>query len=122
MSAVVSRCGVTVTPSGQIALKRYQSVPVRNKNWMMDGQMDRISGETSNCCPFSSVTVDKTDYMVGSYGPRDAEYDFLTSLEETPTGLMARGQYSIKSKFTDDDKHDLLSWEWNLNIKKDWTD
>lgn len=66
--------------------------------------------------------VDKTDYMVGSYGPRDVEYDFLTSLEETPTGLMARGQYTIKSKFTDDDKHDLLSWEWNLNIKKDWTD
>ncbi|XP_003972173.1 rho GDP-dissociation inhibitor 1-like [Takifugu rubripes] len=68
------------------------------------------------------LRIDKTDYMVGSYGPRDAEYDFLTSLEEAPTGLLARGQYNIKSKFTDDDKHDLLSWEWNLNIKKDWTD
>lgn len=66
--------------------------------------------------------VDKSDYMVGSYGPRDCEYDFITSLEEAPTGLMARGQYCIKSKFTDDDKHDHLSWEWNLNIKKDWTD
>lgn len=69
-----------------------------------------------------SLTVDKTDYMVGSYGPRGTEYDFLTTLEEAPKGLMARGNYVIKSKFTDDDKHDHLSWEWNLNIKKDWKD
>ncbi|KAM4612260.1 rho GDP-dissociation inhibitor 1-like [Polymixia lowei] len=65
------------------------------------------------------VKIDKSDYMVGSYGPRPAEYDFLTPLEEAPKGLLARGTYNIKSKFTDDDKHDHLSWEWNLNIKKD---
>uniref|UniRef100_A0A3Q4HYF0 Rho GDP-dissociation inhibitor 1 n=1 Tax=Neolamprologus brichardi TaxID=32507 RepID=A0A3Q4HYF0_NEOBR len=68
------------------------------------------------------LTVDKSDYMVGSYGPRGAEYDFLTTVEEAPKGLLARGNYVIKSKFTDDDKHDHLSWEWNLNIKKDWKD
>lgn len=66
------------------------------------------------------VKLDKTDYMVGSYGPRPEEYEFLTPLEEAPKGLLARGTYNIKSKFTDDDKHDHLSWEWNLNIKKDW--
>ncbi|KAM3623164.1 uncharacterized protein V6R79_007824 [Siganus canaliculatus] len=68
------------------------------------------------------MKIDTSDYMVGSYGPRPTEYDFLTSLEEAPKGLMARGNYVIKSKFTDDDKHDHLSWEWNLNIKKDWKD
>ncbi|XP_031416812.1 rho GDP-dissociation inhibitor 1 [Clupea harengus] len=68
------------------------------------------------------VKVDKTDYMVGSYGPRNTEYEFLTPLEEAPKGLIARGTYNIKSKFTDDDKHDHLSWEWNLNIKKEWKD
>ncbi|CAB1450749.1 unnamed protein product [Pleuronectes platessa] len=68
------------------------------------------------------MKIDKSDYMVGSYGPRPNEYDFLTTVEEAPTGLMARGNYVIKSKFTDDDKHDHLSWEWNLNIKKDWKD
>ncbi|XP_029948949.1 rho GDP-dissociation inhibitor 1-like [Salarias fasciatus] len=68
------------------------------------------------------VKIDKSDYMVGSYGPRSSEYDFLTTSEEAPKGLMARGNYVIKSKFTDDDKHDHLSWEWNLNIKKDWKD
>lgn len=66
--------------------------------------------------------VDKTDYMVGSYGPRAEEYEFLTPLEEAPKGMLARGTYNIRSKFTDDDKTDHLSWEWNLTIKKEWKD
>lgn len=68
-------------------------------------------------------TVDKSDYMVGSYGPRpDEAYEFLSTMEEAPKGMLARGTYNIKSKFTDDDKHDHLSWEWSLTIKKDWKD
>lgn len=69
------------------------------------------------------VKVDKSDYMVGSYGPRpNEEYEFLTTMEEAPKGMLARGTYNIKSKFTDDDKNDHLSWEWSLAIKKDWKD
>ncbi|XP_041812880.1 rho GDP-dissociation inhibitor 1 [Chelmon rostratus] len=69
------------------------------------------------------VRVDKTEYMVGSYGPRpNEEYEFLTTMEESPKGMLARATYNIKSKFTDDDKHDHLSWEWSLTIKKDWKD
>lgn len=69
------------------------------------------------------IKLDKSDYMVGSYGPRpDEEYEFLTTMEESPKGMMARGTYTIKSKFTDDDKHDHLSWDWCLTIKKDWTE
>lgn len=61
--------------------------------------------------------------MVGSYGPRPSEeYEFLTTMEEAPKGMLARGTYHIKSKFTDDDKNDHLSWEWSLAIKKDWKD
>ncbi|RMB95187.1 hypothetical protein DUI87_28174 [Hirundo rustica rustica] len=68
------------------------------------------------------VKIDKTEYMVGSYGPRAEEYEFLTPMEEAPKGMLARGSYNVKSKFTDDDKTDHLSWEWNLTIKKDWKD
>lgn len=68
------------------------------------------------------LPVDKTDYMVGSYGPRGEAYEFLTPMEEAPKGMLARGSYNIRSKFTDDDKTDHLSWEWNLNIKKEWKD
>ncbi|XP_034043740.1 rho GDP-dissociation inhibitor 1-like [Thalassophryne amazonica] len=66
------------------------------------------------------VRVDNSKYMVGSYGPRDSEYEYLTPVEEAPKGRLARGTYMIKSKFTDDDDHDHLSWTWNLKITKDW--
>ncbi|CAN9505746.1 unnamed protein product [Ophioblennius macclurei] len=83
-----------------------------------------VSGLKYNQQTFrKGVKVDKSDYMVGSYGPRPSqEYDFLTTTEEAPKGMLARGTYTIKSKFTDDDKHDHLSWEWCLTIKKDWKD
>ncbi|KAF3846627.1 hypothetical protein F7725_003705 [Dissostichus mawsoni] len=64
------------------------------------------------------IKVEKSDYMVGSYGPRPSEeYTY-----DAPKGMIARGTYTIKSKFTDDDKHDHLSWEWCIAIKKDWTE
>ncbi|XP_040292311.1 rho GDP-dissociation inhibitor 1 [Bufo bufo] len=66
------------------------------------------------------VRLDKTNYMVGSYGPRAEEYEFLTPVEEAPKGMLARACYNMKSLFTDDDKKNHLSWEWNLNICKDW--
>ncbi|XP_073504625.1 rho GDP-dissociation inhibitor 3 isoform X2 [Phyllobates terribilis] len=66
------------------------------------------------------IRVDKETHMVGSYGPRCEPYDFLTPLEEAPKGMLVRGTYHMKSWFTDDDKCDHLSWEWNINIKKEW--
>lgn len=71
---------------------------------------------------FSFFLVDKATFMVGSYGPRPEEYEFLTPAEEAPKGMLARGTYHNKSFFTDDDKHDHLTWEWNLSIKKEWTE
>ncbi|KAM9745233.1 rho GDP-dissociation inhibitor 3 [Menidia menidia] len=66
------------------------------------------------------VRVNKVVCMVGSYAPRAEEQEFLCPAEEAPKGVMSRGQYLIKSCFTDDDKNAYLSWEWNLNISKDW--
>ncbi|XP_048189226.1 rho GDP-dissociation inhibitor 3 [Perognathus longimembris pacificus] len=68
------------------------------------------------------LQVDKTIYMVGSYGPRAQEYEFVTPVEEAPRGALVRGPYVIKSLFTDDDRKDHLSWEWGLQICQDWKD
>ncbi|KAM4820400.1 rho GDP-dissociation inhibitor 2 [Thomomys bottae] len=70
----------------------------------------------------TGMKVDKATFMVGSYGPRLEEYEFLTPPEEAPRGLLARGTYHNKSFFTDDDRQDHLTWDWNLCIKKDWND
>lgn len=66
------------------------------------------------------IKVDKSNMMVGSYGPKKELQSYMTAAEDAPSGLIARGSYTIKSKFTDDDKNDHLSWEWKLDIKKDW--
>jgi len=64
--------------------------------------------------------VDKGSYMVGSYGPRKDSHSYTTQKEEAPKGMIARGHYKAKSKFTDDDKNVYLEWEWAFDVKKDW--
>lgn len=66
------------------------------------------------------IAVDKTNFMVGSYPPKTELQSYTTPVEEAPSGMIARGTYTIKSLFTDDDKKKHLQWEWSLEIKKDW--
>lgn len=67
-----------------------------------------------------SVPVDKMTHMVGSYPPKTEIQSYLTPFEEAPSGMMARGSYSVTSIFTDDDKNEHLKWDWSFEIKKDW--
>ncbi|XP_047427271.1 rho GDP-dissociation inhibitor 3 [Mugil cephalus] len=66
------------------------------------------------------VRVNKLVYMVGSYGPRAEDQEFVSPADEAPKGLMSRGPYQVRSCLVDDDKNVFLSWEWNLNVSKDW--
>lgn len=59
-------------------------------------------------------------HMVGSYPPKAEIQSYLTPFEEAPSGLLARGTYTITSLFTDDDKNEHLTWDWTFEIKKDW--
>lgn len=86
-----------------------------------------IRGRVRLSCHMQSVTffslsckVDKTMFMVGSYGPKTEAHVFQTPIDEAPSGLVSRGHYTIKSLFTDDDKNVYLEWEWALDIKKEW--
>ena len=65
-------------------------------------------------------TVDKSNYMVGSYGPKTEPHNYVTPPDDAPSGMISRGTYKVKSKFTDDDKNIYLEWEWAFDIKKDW--
>ncbi|KAJ3355695.1 hypothetical protein HDU83_002700 [Entophlyctis luteolus] len=71
----------------------------------------------------SGLKVDKADEMLGSYGPsavRADVYEKKFPIEEAPSGMLARGRYSVKSRFIDDDQHIYLEWSWSFDIKKDW--
>lgn len=64
------------------------------------------------------ISVDKQSYMVGSYSA--ALHSYLTPIDTVPKGMMARGLYTIKSRFMDDDKNVYLAWEWSMSIQKEW--
>ncbi|KAK4306512.1 hypothetical protein Pmani_021657 [Petrolisthes manimaculis] len=66
------------------------------------------------------ILVDKMTHMVGSYAPKEAVQSYTTPTEDAPSGLIARGHYTVKSLFTDDDGNQHLKWEWSFNIKKEW--
>ncbi|KAJ8979968.1 hypothetical protein NQ317_013716 [Molorchus minor] len=68
------------------------------------------------------IPVDKMTHMVGSYAPKNDIQSYTTPPEDAPSGLMARGSYTVHSLFTDDDKNEHLKWEWTFEIKKDWKD
>lgn len=71
---------------------------------------------------FVNIVVDKMSHMVGSYAPKAEMQSYTTPPEDAPSGLMARGSYTVQSCFTDDDKHEHLKWSWAFEIKKDWKD
>ncbi|XP_038047340.1 rho GDP-dissociation inhibitor 1-like isoform X2 [Patiria miniata] len=66
------------------------------------------------------IRVDKANFMVGNYGPKTEEHIFQSPVDELPVGMMRRGVYIVKSKFTDDDKNIYLEWEWSFSVKRDW--
>ncbi|CAG8664969.1 13794_t:CDS:2 [Dentiscutata erythropus] len=66
------------------------------------------------------IKVDKTEEMIGSYGPNDEPYEKKFMVEEAPSGMFARGHYEAKSKFIDDDGFTHCEWNWSFDIKKDW--
>jgi len=68
----------------------------------------------------NDTQVDEIIHMVGSFGPKKGLQSYTTPEEEAPAGSVSRGQYHIKSFLTDDDKNDFVSWEWLIEIKRDW--
>lgn len=58
--------------------------------------------------------------MMGSFPPKKELQSYTAPVEEAPHGMLARGTYTVKSKFIDDDKKEHEKWEWELKIKKDW--
>jgi Rho GDP-dissociation inhibitor len=61
------------------------------------------------------ILVDRMEEMLGSYAPgQNNEKKF--PLEEAPSGMLARGKYEARSKFTDDDGHSYLDFDWSFEV------
>ncbi|VFQ58976.1 unnamed protein product [Cuscuta campestris] len=68
----------------------------------------------------TGIKVDGTKQMIGTFSPQAESYTHEMPEETTPSGMFARGSYSAKSKFTDDDNKCYLEINYTFEIKKEW--
>ncbi|TFY79995.1 hypothetical protein EWM64_g4015 [Hericium alpestre] len=66
------------------------------------------------------LRVAKVDAMLGSYGVQPAPRQVAVVNDEFPKGMMARGEYNVKSRVQDLDGEIYAEWEWLFKIGKEW--
>ncbi|PON33048.1 Rho protein GDP-dissociation inhibitor [Parasponia andersonii] len=68
----------------------------------------------------TGVRVDSTKEMLGTFSPQSEPYTHEMPEDTTPSGLFARGSYSARTKFVDDDNKCYLEINYTFEIRKDW--
>lgn len=68
----------------------------------------------------TAVKVDSTKEMLGTFSPQSEPYTHVLPEDTTPSGIFARGSYSARSKFADDDNKCFLEINYTFDIRKDW--
>ncbi|RXH98238.1 hypothetical protein DVH24_010563 [Malus domestica] len=78
-----------------------------------------VSGLTySNTVWKGGLQVDQSKGMLGTFAPNKELYVHTLEEETTPSGLLARGIYSAKLKFEDDDRRCHMELQYSFEIKK----
>jgi Rho GDP-dissociation inhibitor len=87
-------------------------------------QHEIVSGlKYTNAVKKKFVTVASENIMLGSYRAQKKPHVVTFprhGWDEAPSGAIARGSYSAKSKFFDDDKNKYLEYEYAFKIAKAW--
>jgi len=68
----------------------------------------------------TGMKVDSSKEMLGTFSPQAEPYTYEMHEETTPSGILARGSYSARSKFVDDDNKCYLEINYTFDIRKDW--
>lgn len=69
----------------------------------------------------AGVKVDKEEKVMGSYGPKDEAYQWMSKpMDVVPSGMLARGTYSQVIKVVDDDSHEWAQVNTKFAIAKAW--
>lgn len=68
----------------------------------------------------NGIRVDNSRVMLGTFAPQVEPYMVVMEEETTPSGMLARGNYTAKTKFIDDDGRCHLEIEHAFDIRKEW--
>ncbi|KAK6525305.1 hypothetical protein TWF694_005450 [Orbilia ellipsospora] len=64
------------------------------------------------------IEIDKFEHMLGTYLPNEGLPSYIEKLptEKAPSSELARGSYSVTSRFQDGDKKTHLEFKWTFEI------
>jgi len=68
----------------------------------------------------AGLKVDQTRDMMGTFAPQQEPYVHMSEEEVTPSGPLARGAYTARKRFIDDDGKVYLDLDYSFEIRKDW--
>ena len=69
----------------------------------------------------AGFVVEKSEEMIGTFAPVPTkEYIATLEPEETPGGMLMRGEYKGKSMLIDNDGNVHMQFDYTFNIKKTW--
>lgn len=68
----------------------------------------------------TGIKVMGSKQMIGTFSPQAESYTHEMPEETTPSGIFARGSYSAKTEFVDDDKKCYLELNYTFDIRKEW--
>ncbi|KAI4349362.1 hypothetical protein L6164_009955 [Bauhinia variegata] len=78
-----------------------------------------VSGLTcSNTVWKGGIQVNQSKGMLGTFAPQKEPYAHALKEETTPSGALARGVYSAKLKFEDDDRRCYMEIQYLFEIKR----
>lgn len=68
----------------------------------------------------NGIRVDHNRVMLGTFAPQMEPQTVIMEEETAPSGIFARGNYTAKTKFTDDDGRCHFEMEHTFAIRKEW--
>ncbi|CAO2835774.1 unnamed protein product [Amaranthus hypochondriacus] len=68
----------------------------------------------------TGLKVDSAKEMIGTFSPQAEPYTHEMPEDTTPSGFFARGSYTAKSKFLDDDNKCYMEINYTFDIQKEW--
>lgn len=69
----------------------------------------------------AGFVVEKSEEVLGTFAPIPSKnYVVDLEAEETPGGMLSRGEYKGKSMLIDNDGNVHLQFEYTFHIKKQW--
>ncbi|KAH7689263.1 Rho protein GDP-dissociation inhibitor protein [Dioscorea alata] len=86
-----------------------------------DESLRRWKEQLLGSVDLTSVGVDSTKEMLGTFSPQVEPYICEVPEDTTPSGIFARGSYSAKTKFVDDDGKCYLELNYTFDIRKEWS-